>query len=188
MICLKDLDQFPRNYLVEPLEEALDLILDRVLDPVTNDQSDVLLLVLFSHTDLGTTLLELDNLLFTELIIFNSEFLINDVGNIVVEHPLERFVVLGIDRLEVSHVDSLAEDLLVEGSTEVCVKQAATVGQLQFHRVTMFYVLKDSLSNDSTDKLEVSQMIPIDTRSLVGLISLSIGSTRFEQSCQSAHS
>jgi hypothetical protein len=46
------------------------------------------------------------------------------------EHPLERFVVLRVDRLEVSHVDrSCAENLPIEGSSEVPIKGTTTVAQ-----------------------------------------------------------
>ena len=42
-------------------------------------------------------------------------------------------------------------------------------------------ILKHGFSNDSTDELEIGKMIAIDTRSLVGLVGLGIGSTRFKE-------
>lgn len=64
--------------LVEAVQEGLDLILDRVFDPIRDDQAHIFRLVLFRHRDLLTTLFELDNLLFSELIILNRKLLLGE--------------------------------------------------------------------------------------------------------------
>lgn len=72
--------RYPKHYpvdsLVEAMQESLDLILDRILHSVRDDQTDIFRLVLFRHRDLGTTFFELDYLLLSELIILDRKFLL----------------------------------------------------------------------------------------------------------------
>lgn len=76
MVGLEDLNQLPRDDIVETIEERLDLVLDRVVQAVGDHQPNVFLLVLLGDWDLGTALLKLDNLLLAEFIVFNGEFLL----------------------------------------------------------------------------------------------------------------
>jgi hypothetical protein len=52
----------------------------------------------------------------------------SNMGHDQLEPPLKRFVVLWVDRLEVSHVDSLSESLLVEGSNGARIQETTTIG------------------------------------------------------------
>jgi hypothetical protein len=76
LVGLEDLNQLPRDDIVETIEERLDLVLDRVVQAVGDHQPNVFLLVLLGDWDLGTALLKLDNLLLAEFIVFNGEFLL----------------------------------------------------------------------------------------------------------------
>lgn len=145
LVGLKDLNQLPRNNIVKAVEERLDLVLYRVVQAVGHHEPDVFLLVLLGDRDLGAALLELDDLLLAKLLVFNGEFLlkqcqrgdagcvvthVDDTGDIIVQHPLERLVVLWVDRLEVAHVNRPPEDLLVKGAVKVRVeKSVAANGQ-----------------------------------------------------------
>jgi hypothetical protein len=139
------LNQLPRDDVVKAIEEGLDLVLDRVVQTVRDHEPDVFLLVLLGNRNLGAALLELDDLFLAKFIVFNGEFLlqrgqrdaaaclvthIDDTGDIIVQHPLERLVVLRVNRLEVAHVNRPPEDLLVKGAIKVGVeKSVAANGQ-----------------------------------------------------------
>jgi hypothetical protein len=77
-------------------------------------------------------------------------------------------VVLWVDRLQVADIDVPAEDLLVEGSAKVGVKETAVV---------------DGFTDDSADELEVGEVFAVDRRGLVGLVGLYVGSTRLKEGC-----
>lgn len=88
-------------------------------------------------------------------------------------------MVLRIDTFEVSHIDRLAQNLLVEGSAEVGVQESTTACQRLSHEVDL---LKDSLSDHSSDELEVRKVVAVDGRSLVRLVRLGVGRTGLEES------
>ena len=52
---------------------------------------------------------------------------IDDTGDVIFEHPLQRLVVLRVDAFEISHIDASTQNLLVERSVEVRVEQSAVV-------------------------------------------------------------
>jgi hypothetical protein len=99
-----------QNSPVEPFEESLNLILDRVIKTVRYNQSNVFRFVLLRHWDTCATFFQFDYFLLTELVIFDRELLlqirlsadesqlerdtyINDTGYIIVKHPLQGLVV-----------------------------------------------------------------------------------------------
>ena len=162
------------NILIEALQERLDLLLDRIVQAIRHYQSHIFLLVLLSDGNRGTSLLKFDHLLLAELIILDCELLVDDTGNVIVQHPLQRLVILRVNRFEITHVDLAAKDLFVECPVEVGIEQATVI---------------DGFADDSSDKLEVRQVVrvdTVDTGSLVGLVCLLIGSAWLEKCYLSA--
>lgn len=74
---------------------------------------------------------------------------IDDTGNVILEHPLQRLVVLRVDAFKISHIDASTQNLLVERSVEVRVEQSAVV---------------DGFTDDPADKPEVFKVMHVADR------------------------
>lgn len=73
---LTDASDMKESKPVEAVEEGFDLLLNGMIEPVGNNQSSVLILVLLSDRYLGTTLFELDDLLLSKLVVLDCELLL----------------------------------------------------------------------------------------------------------------
>ncbi|KAI3481094.1 hypothetical protein L1887_56668 [Cichorium endivia] len=151
---VKHVDQILRNQLGEAADERLELLLDALADAPLGHELDVLLLVLVRHLDLLSALLELDGDHLAKLVLDRGEGLFDDALDAVVEHPLERTMVVGIHRLEIAQRDLLLENHLVERHDKVGVEEAS---------------VEDGEAEHAADELEVVEMLRVDARVRVDL-------------------
>src|SRR5882757_6895098 len=112
------------------------------------------MLVLLSDGDVATIWNEINSFYHTKLVIVNRECLRDDISNVVLQHPAKRLVVIRVKRLHILERDSLAQDALVDGSTEMAIQDTALV---------------EGLANDPTNELEEHQMLLVDTTQLIGV-------------------
>ena len=124
-----------------------NLVLDLCREPLVGYQPDVLGLVLVRHGDVPPIRNEVDDLGHSKVIALDGERQVEDTVDVVLEHPYERLVVLGVDRLEVVVVDGLAEHVLVDGAREVRFEDA---------------LVMECFPDDATDELEEGEMVWVD--------------------------
>lgn len=62
-----------QNSLVETTQERINLLLDRGIEAVLYDKANILLFVIFRHSDIRSAVFEVDDLLGTELLYFKGE-------------------------------------------------------------------------------------------------------------------
>ena len=75
---------------------------------------DIFSLVLIGNSNVPTSGFEIYRLRLAKLFVFDGEGLIENVGNIIVQHPGQVFMVLFIDAFHVINGDFLSQHHLVE--------------------------------------------------------------------------
>ncbi len=152
---VEDVDEILGDELVEALLERLELLGDALLDAPLDHEVDVLLLVLVGHVDVaaaGDEILDRDD---AETLIIGGEGLLEDASrDVVVEHPLQGAVEIGIHALHVGEDDRLAQDHLVQGSDEEGVQEAP---------------VEDGKAHHAADEFEVIKMLGVDARVRIDL-------------------
>lgn len=91
-----------------------DLVLDLCRKPLIRDQANVLGFVLVRDCNVASVGDEIDDLGNAKVVALDGHSEIQDAVDVVVEHPDERLVILGVNGLEVSMVDGLPEHVLVD--------------------------------------------------------------------------
>ena len=124
------------------------------------------MLVLFRHRNIATVLNEIHNLRDAKGLRLDGESLSDNVGDIVLEHPQQRFVVIEIQSLHILDRDRLAEDPLVDGSAEVTIQRTTFV---------------QSLSDHPADELEEHQVLGVDVTEYIGVEGGPVRGDRNEQ-------
>ena len=107
-----------------------------------------LLFVLLRDRDVHSTRLQLDRHKLSEPLLLEGERLINDIRDIILQHPLHTSMELGVDALQVSERDLFRDDHLVEARNEVCVEESS---------------MEDGQADNPTDELEVVKVLRVDT-------------------------
>lgn len=137
--------------LIEPVQDSVHLLLDLDRETLVGDEADVFGLVLVCHRDVTTAGNEVRDLDDAELFALDGEGEVEDAVDVVGECPLERLVVLRVDRLEVAVVDGLAEHVLVDGTGEVGFEDALVV---------------NGFADDATNEAEVEEVVVVDAGGL----------------------
>ena len=113
------------------------------------DSLDKLLFVLLCDRDVHSTSLQLDRHKLSEPLLLEGERLINDIRNIIVQHPLHTPMELGVNALKVTEGDLFLDDHLVEAGDEVCVEEST---------------VEDGQADNPTNELEVVKVLRVYTR------------------------
>lgn len=115
---------------------------------------DVFLLVLVRHLDISPALLQINHNLLAETLVVHGESGVNHVSDVILHGPGERSVEFGIDTLHVDESHLLLEDHLVECANEECIQETP---------------VENGQTDHTTDELEVSKMLRVDSRVRVDL-------------------
>ena len=89
------------------------------------DLLDELLFVLLRDRDVHSTRLQLDRYKLSKPLFLQGERLLNDIRDIVLQHPLHTSMEPGVDTLKVSERDLFLDDHLVEAGDKVCIEEPA---------------------------------------------------------------
>ena len=154
---------------METRHERIELLFDTFLDTPLRDELDVFPLVLVRNLDVLTTGLELDRDFLAETLVLDREGAVDDVGDVVVHRPAESTMELGIHTLHIKQVDLLLQDHLVECANEEGVQESP---------------MEDSQADHTSNKLEVAQMLRIDSRVRIDLESIVVVCRVFEQTVE----
>jgi hypothetical protein len=163
---VEDVDEFLRDELVEAFHERGVLFLDTLGRAVLNHQTskqtcqhstsmghpdslDKLLFVLLRDRDVHPTRLQLDRHKLSKPLFLEGECLLNDIRDIILQHPLHTPMELGIDALEVTERNLLRDDHLVEARDEVGIEESA---------------VEDGQADDPPNELEVVEVLWVHTR------------------------
>ena len=77
------------------------------VSPKIDVELDILLLVLFSHGNVPTVLLQFVDLQHPEAVVFHTEGRVYHIRDAVLQHPLERSEQVWIHRLDINQADAL---------------------------------------------------------------------------------
>jgi hypothetical protein len=132
---VKYVDKIRRNEFVEACNKGIELFFDPLDnlpfsdEPVNrvslcsfssteNDLLNVFPLVFISDLDVTSTRLEIDCSSFTKLLVFDSERLVEDVCDVVVQCPGQVLVILFVDAFHIIYGDLLPQHHLVKCTDE----------------------------------------------------------------------
>ena len=144
---VEHVDQVLRDELVEALLERLELLLNTLFDPPLDHQIDIFLLVLVRNRNvptIGDKILLGDH---AESLVFSREGRVKDIRNVVVQHPLQRPMEIGIHTFHIRQADSLSENHLVQSANEEGIQESP---------------VEDSQTDNPTNELEVVEMLRVD--------------------------
>jgi len=109
---------------------------------------DVVLLVVLGDLDITSAFLQVYRDDFSKVLLGDRERVLDDIGDVVLQHPRQTSVKSGVDTLEILERDLLLEDLLVERDDEVRVEETT---------------VENTEANTSTNEFEVVQVLRVDT-------------------------
>lgn len=147
-------------------EEIIQLLFDGPEQAIIDHALHILFLVLLGYRNVMTVFNQIDHLFLSKVIRLHREGLCDDVGDVVLEHPEERLVVVEVESLHVLDRHVPSENALVNSPAEVAVKNSALIQRL---------------TDDPSDKLEEHQVFGIDATQTIRMESCAVRSNRNEQ-------
>lgn len=130
---------------------------------------DIFTLILFRDLDFATAWLQIDRDDFTEPVVIRREREVKHIGDIIVEHPLQTAMEIGVDTLHVSDRNLLVENHLVKRHDEEGIEEAT---------------VEDGQTDDTANEAEVIEMLRVDARMWVDLKRVVIVSGVLEQTVE----
>jgi hypothetical protein len=115
---------------------------------------DVFLLVLLCHLNLPSTGLQVNLDHFSESLLGRRERIINHVRDIILQHPRQSAMQLGVHTLQVGKRNLLLQDHLVETDDKVGIEEST---------------VEDSETENTADEFEVVQVFRVDATVRVDL-------------------
>ena len=108
---------------------------------------DIFFFVLVGHRDVPAVGFQVDGLDVTELLIVDGEGLVQDIGDIVIQHPRQILMILFVHTFHICDIHFLAEHHLVESTDEERVQEPS---------------MENSQAHYSADELEIIEMFWVD--------------------------